>query len=251
MNWWLNLYFAEGPGIAKDAPKPTGLKRVWATFAREWWNLVALNLLFIAASLPLVTLPAAWVAMMRVAGVMVEDEPVEVWRDFREAFVARFWRALGAGALATGLVALGVLAVVTYGERATGQLAFAVPLALAGAVLVFTLLFAVALFVLVAGPAAPFHRLVQAAALTALARPLPLLAAVAANGALWGVHVLAYPSTVLLAVTLNFSLGGLLLAFAAHETAHRVLGHLSRRAQYISDRMPDPIPDPVRSGPHV
>ncbi len=26
MNWFLNFYFGEGPGIDKNAPKPKGLK---------------------------------------------------------------------------------------------------------------------------------------------------------------------------------------------------------------------------------
>ena len=60
MNWLANFYFGEGPGIPKDAPKPEGLRLLASVLGREWWALVKLNLLFIAFSLPIVTLPAAY-----------------------------------------------------------------------------------------------------------------------------------------------------------------------------------------------
>ena len=39
MNWLYNLYFREGPGIPKDAPKAEGLRLLAAVLRREWWEL--------------------------------------------------------------------------------------------------------------------------------------------------------------------------------------------------------------------
>ena len=107
MNFLLNHYFGEGPGIAKDAPKPTGLRLLLATFAREWWDLLKLNLLFVAFALPVVTIPAAYAAAVRVSVMMIEDRNVYLWRDFWTAFRARFRLTTAIGVAVAGIVALG------------------------------------------------------------------------------------------------------------------------------------------------
>ena len=61
--------------------------------ARNWWELIQLNLLVILFSLPLVTLPAALVAAGRICVLMLEDRPIYLGRDFLEAFRQRFGKA--------------------------------------------------------------------------------------------------------------------------------------------------------------
>ena len=41
-------YLKEGPGIAKDAPEKTGAAWVGETLAREFWQIVKLNVLFLS-----------------------------------------------------------------------------------------------------------------------------------------------------------------------------------------------------------
>ena len=41
-------YLKEGPGVAKDAPEKTGAAWVGETLAREFWQLVKLNVLFLS-----------------------------------------------------------------------------------------------------------------------------------------------------------------------------------------------------------
>ena len=48
-------YLKEGPGVAKDAPEKTGAAWVGETLAREFWQLVKLNVLFLLCCLPVVT----------------------------------------------------------------------------------------------------------------------------------------------------------------------------------------------------
>lgn len=78
-------YLKEGPGIAKDAPEKTGAAWVGETFAREFWQLVKLNVLFLLCCLPVVTFGAARAAMARCTVNMARDVPNDVWTDFRAA----------------------------------------------------------------------------------------------------------------------------------------------------------------------
>ncbi|MBL4813410.1 MAG: DUF624 domain-containing protein [Rhodobacteraceae bacterium] len=229
MKWWLNLYFAEGPGIAKDLPRATGLRLVWQTIAREWWNLIILNVVFITASLPIVTIPAAYAAMVRVTATMVEDEPCEPWRDFREAFITLLLPSLSLSLLCAAMVGLGAAATRAYAQAATESLAFAVPLAIAAAFLGLVTLFTTFAFTLLATQRPLLPHLLKAAAIAVLVRPLPVLAALGANAALWVFHIAAYPSTILLAVLVNFSFGTLLITFATLATAQASLAYARSR----------------------
>ncbi len=226
MMWWSNAHFSDGPGIAKDAPPATGLRLFGQTFAREWWSLVLLNVIFLAASLLLVTLPAALAAMMRVTTLMVQDEPSEPWRDFRETFATVFWRATFGGVLSAAVIATGGLAVKSYAQAATGSLFYVAPLVIALVVTALATVFAVAYFQIVANHRVPLGVTLRAAAIVVLLRPLPILLALVANGGLWLIHIAAYPSSILLAVTLNFSLGALILSFGTRRTAETALDHV-------------------------
>ena len=78
-------YLKEGPGVAKDAPEKTGAAWVGETLAREFWQLVKLNVLFLLCCLPVVTFGAARSAMARCTVNMARDVPNDVWTDFRAA----------------------------------------------------------------------------------------------------------------------------------------------------------------------
>ncbi len=228
MNWFLNHYFAEGPGIPKDAPKPEGVRLLAGTFAREWWELIKLNLLFLAASLPVVTLPAAYCAMVSVSVSMIEDRNVYLVRDFWAAFRSRFWAVTLVGVLLAGAQALAVLAVRSYALAAVDQILFAVPLAIALAVAVLLPVFAAHLFVARScAPGAPLPLIVRAAALGLLARPLPGIAALLFTAMLWLAHISFYPASVFLPVLVNFSLGALVTSFAVLKGVRFGLSRLS------------------------
>jgi hypothetical protein len=230
MNWWMNFYFAEGPGIAKDAPPATGLRLLGQTLAREWWNLILLNVIFLAALLPVVTIPAAIVAMVRVTTLMAHDEPNEPWRDFRDTFLAVFWRASACGVLVAGVIASGSVALRVYADAAQANILYVAPLAIAFAATILAVVFAVYIAHLLASHRAPLSILLKAAGIATFLKPLPVLAALGANFSLWLLHVAAYPSSVILAVTVNFSLGALFLSFAARNPMSIAFAHVSRRS---------------------
>ena len=223
MQWMRDYFLKEGPGIPKDAPKKTGLALFVDILGREWWELVKLNLLFILFSLPLVTLPAAQVAATRICVAMVEDRNCYLWRDFWETFRARFVAATLAG-ISLG-VAFGVtgFALAAYVRAAAQNLAFSLPLAVALVVLALVPLLAAHLFALLAMSRLPLSRLLPVACLGLLARPLPGLAAMGFVAALWLLHVLLYPASILMPAVLNFSVGTLAMTFGVHKMAVRLL----------------------------
>lgn len=223
MQWLEAFWTKEGKGIPKDAPKKTGLALIADILRREWWELVKLNLLFLLASLPLVTLPAALFAMAHVCRLIVEDRNVYLLRDFLEAMRAHALRA-SLWALGTaGAISAGAYAIVAYGTHARDSLIYAVPLTVS---LVATVFVAVTssyfVMVSVAGRG-PIRFGVRRAALAALLHPLPMLAALAVIALLWLAHILFYPVSVFMPAMVNFSFGMFAVAFGAQGAVAQVL----------------------------
>lgn len=223
MQWMRDYFLKDGPGIAKDAPKKTGLALLAEIIGREWWELVKLNLLFILFALPLVTLPAAQVAATRICVAMVEDRNCYLWRDFWETFRARLVPATLAGVALGGAFAITGYASAAYFRAAAQNLAFSLPLAVALVMLVLIPLLAAQLFALLAMSRLPLSRLLPVACLGLLANPLPGLAALGFAAVLWLAHVVFYPASILMPAVLNFSLGTLALTFGVHRMAVRLL----------------------------
>ncbi|MDP9835621.1 putative membrane protein YesL [Neorhizobium huautlense] len=223
MQWLRDFWTKEGPGIPKNAPKKTGLALFGQIFAREWWEMVKLNILFILAALLIIPLPAALAAMAFVCVAFVEDRNTYLLRDFLEALRRYFWRATGWGLLFAAAIGLGGYAVATYASTARENLLMAAPLAIALVVTVFLTVMACHLLVLMVMRDIPGKVLIKLAAIASIIRPLPLLAALLFNAALWVAHVAFYPVSVFMPATLNFSLGLFAIAFAAHRAAGMVL----------------------------
>jgi uncharacterized membrane protein YesL len=219
MRWLRDMWTKDGPGIPKDAAKKHGLALFAEIIRREWWEMVKLNLLFILASLPIVTIPAALAAMASVSVALVEDRNIYLGRDFCTAFRKHLWQATMAGFTTSSALALGVYATVTYASLAMGKVVFAVPLAISLAATVFICVFACHDLVLMVMRDLPLLQRVRLAALATLARPLPAIGAIGFCAALWLVHVLLYPISVFMPATLNFSLGMFAVTFGVHRAA--------------------------------
>jgi len=239
MNWAYNFYFREGPGIPKDAPKPQGLRLLAAVLGREWWELLKLNLLFIAFSLPVITLPAAWYATVSISVTMIEDRNVYLLRDFRDAFCSRLAVSTLVGLLFGASGTLGFLAVRTYAEAAKTNLLFVAPLTIAVTVSALLLLLNAHLFVaLTKGAGRPLADIFMASAIGVIARPLPGLAALFIVALLWLAHILFYPASVFLPVLVNFSLGALVTSFAVLKGVQIGLSYLDSVRKHGTIRRP-------------
>jgi uncharacterized membrane protein YesL len=239
MNWVYNFHFREGPGIPKDAPKPEGLRLLAAVLGREWWELLKLNLLFVAFSLPIVTLPAAYFATVSVCVMMIEDRNVYLLSDFWSAFRSRLAIATLLGLLLCTGGVLSYLAIGTYAEAAKNNLLFVAPLTIAITFATLLPLFGAHIFVALAkGAGKPFSAILKASAIGLIARPLPGLAALFAVGLLWLGHVLFYPVSVLLPVLVNFSFGALVTSFAVLKGIEFAFSHVVAAPQHETTRRP-------------
>lgn len=91
MGFFGNRYDREGPG----RPMPEGgIARYAVLLATHFWKLIGLNLLFVAFSLPVITLPAALCAMNRVCMLLIRNGHCFLWQDFIEEFKRSFVRSL-------------------------------------------------------------------------------------------------------------------------------------------------------------
>ena len=223
MQWLRESWTKEGPGIPKDAPKKHGIALFAEILRREWWEMLKLNLLFILASLPLVTIPASVAAMTSVSLAFVEDRNTYLVRDFCAAFRRHFGVATIASLVLGAAGAFGCYAIHCYASLAKGSLLFAAPLGISLATTVFIGIFACHYLVLMVMRDLPYVQLVRGAALASLARPLPAIGALGFIAALWLVHILFYPVSVFMPVTMNFSLGMFAVTFAVHRAANEVL----------------------------
>ncbi|TDX85164.1 uncharacterized protein DUF624 [Neorhizobium sp. R1-B] len=223
MQWLRDMWTKEGRGISKDAPKKTGLALFAEIFAREWWEMVKLNILFVLAAMFVVTLPAALVAMARICVAFVEDRNTYLLRDFTEAFLRHFWRATLWGIAFTVALGVGLYATVTYAAAARETLAMAAPLAVSLVVTALIAVLACHLVMLMVMRDLPPLTLLRLASTATIIRPLPALVSLAFVAVLWLAHVVFYPVSVFMPATLNFSLAMFAVAFGVHRTLITVL----------------------------
>ncbi len=223
MSWLTPHWLKDGRGIARDAPPKQGVALLADVLARNWWELIQLNLLVILFSLPLVTLPAALVAGARICVLMLEDRPVYLGRDFLDAFRASFVKATLLGILIVGAIAVPLFATATFLGAARTNLFFAAPLTISASTALFAAIASAYAITLLAIRDQPFALLLKRALLGALARPLPALAALAVVALLWVLHILFYPASILMPALINFSFGMLAVTFGVHEAAVRLL----------------------------
>ena len=219
MNWLTQYLTREGPGVPRHVPSKHGLALLGDVVGREWWTLIELNLLYALCCLPVVTIPAAQVAMTRICVTMIEDRNVYLLRDFRETFVSRFWRATAFGAVALLAVGAAAYSAVFFAQSAMVHILFVLPMSASAAIAVFATLAAAHGFVLLAMGEQPLGATIRLSMLGALARPLPALAGFGVVAALWLLHVAFYPASIFMPAIFNFSYGTLAVTFGVHKAA--------------------------------
>lgn len=105
---------------AEGASPRKGFGRFFFLLWTHFGKLIALNFLFIVFSLPLLTLPAAFCAMMRVLFVLSRDGNVFLWDEFWGEFKAELFRSIPMGLLfllmLAGAACSGLIAYVNWGS---------------------------------------------------------------------------------------------------------------------------------------
>jgi uncharacterized membrane protein YesL len=88
--------FAPGKGVAEPPPQG-GWRRFFFVLGTHFWKLISLNLLFLAFSIPVITIPAALCGMNRVIIKLYRDGNCFVWTEFIKEFRVNIWKALPFG----------------------------------------------------------------------------------------------------------------------------------------------------------
>ena len=90
--------FAPGKGVAEPPPQG-GWRRFFFVLGTHFWKLISLNLLFLAFSIPVITIPAALCGMNRVLIKLYRDGNCFVWTEFIKEFRANLFKAIPFGFL--------------------------------------------------------------------------------------------------------------------------------------------------------
>lgn len=88
--------FAPGAGVV-DPPPNGGWKRFFFILETHFWKLITLNLLFLAFSIPVITIPAAFCGMNRVLIKLYREGNCFLWTEFWKEFRANLWKAIPFG----------------------------------------------------------------------------------------------------------------------------------------------------------
>jgi len=135
-------------------------------------KILLLNLLFVAFSIPIVTLPAALSGVSRVMMLLMRDGYVHVFQDFWKEFKESFWRSLALGAIFAGIFVLLYIAAKLYPVIVADEIFSTVLFSLAVALIV---ILGVAFSYAIPMPSMvrlPFSKLIKNSCILLYARPL-------------------------------------------------------------------------------
>lgn len=217
--------------IGEDLPEKTGPARFWELLKEELAAVLIVNLLFLAACIPVVTIPLALFSLHRISYKIIRSEGGSYVRDFFTAFRRDWRRAYGAFFLTYLPLGAAGYGAVFYLRRAAEYPVLLVPFAFCTTVFLVTLLSSAYLYGLLCG-GMPLREAVRPALLLGVGRPLRAVLA-----------SLSYYGTLLLAA-MYFPLSGLYL-FLLGFSLPCLLGHFYIRTvleQYGGDRRDGNVP---------
>lgn len=92
------LPYFRNPAPKKDREvSREGFRGYVNLYLTYFWQLLFVNLVFLLACLPVVTIPAAFTALNRVCIKLIHDRYALVWLEFRDEFCRSFGRSLKIG----------------------------------------------------------------------------------------------------------------------------------------------------------
>jgi uncharacterized membrane protein YesL len=216
------------PDVPEDVAPKTGFALFMDILRREAWELMELNLLFVLLCLPVVTIPAAHAAAVHILVAKVQDRNVYLLRDFRDAFVANFWRASLAGWVLAAVIGLASYAVYIYAQAMAINPWFAIPLLVSAAGVLVLILIGLFLFPMLVLTKLPLATLARNALLLALSNLPYGFLVVSICAAIWLAFVASYPLSILMPAVFNFSFCALVATFYAMGPIAKHVTRISR-----------------------
>ena len=199
------------PGFSQeeDIPEKTGPARFWELIRGELATVLIVNLLFLAACIPLVTIPPALLSLHKVSRKIVLDEPVSCVRDYFTAFRQGFKRSYGAFFLTAVPMGIGAFGAVFYLRRAAEYPVLLLPFALCTTGFLVTMRASTYLYGLLCS-GKPLQEAIKPALVLGVARPLRAVLAALCHYGLFLLAVLFFPLSGLYLFLFGFSLPCLL-----------------------------------------
>jgi len=203
---------------AQDTMEPqkrTGLSLFAHVLITRLLTLIALNLLFCATALPVVTLPNSLAALYRCAGLALREEDFPLVKTFFGRLSAEFWKTLALGWLLLALLFGAIFGAVFYWSI---EASFALPLAIFCAVLaVFLYAACCQLFYLLSRVQLSFGALIKNAFLLVFLQPLGKTVLCVASLAVLVVSAWFAPTSLPIIVLIACALSALLACMGVSE----------------------------------
>ncbi len=89
-----NDYMREGKGIKNEIDTRPRLIVFFDILFRKFWNLILVNLLFVLACIPVITIGPAIAGMTKILRNYAREEHAFIWGDFWETFKSNFLKAM-------------------------------------------------------------------------------------------------------------------------------------------------------------
>ena len=211
--------FAPGKGVTEPPPE-RGLKRFFFLISTHFWKYVTLNLLFIAFSIPVVTIPAAFCGVNRVQIKLIREGNCFLWSEFIKEFKANLFKSLPFGLLFAVLLFMSYYALgvsVSSGDSSLNIFAGAIGLFILG----LTLLFSSYVFVLLPSLALKNRHIAKNAIILIVTEWKTDLVIIGSIVAMAFIIVALFPYTVVLLLFIWFSLQQLIICIAVNEIMQR------------------------------
>lgn len=195
--------------------KRTGLSLLFHVLLTRLLSLIALNLLFCAAALPVVTLPNALTALYRCAGFVLKEEDFPLAKTFFVAFKSEFL-----GTLAAGWTVLLLFFGAIYGAVFYWSVSAAAALMLAMLCTVLSVCLYAAccnLFYMLSRVRLPYGALLKNAFLLVFLQPLGKSAACVASLAVLVACAWWFPNSLPVALLIACSLAAVLACFGVRD----------------------------------
>lgn len=205
-----------GPGISKNEPPKKGLSLFFEILVREFWQLIKLNLIFVIACIPVVTVGAAISGLSKSTTKMVRDVPNDVWDDFKEGFRENLRLSIPLGILGLIIVCGSYLGFLLYTEHFILQ-----TLCLISPILLTN--FGIYLFPLLTSTTLSSHESLRNSLLLSIIRfycsiPVSVFCVIYI-----GAQILLFPLSIPFALFLGFSIPSFICSFAAWSGIKRYI----------------------------
>ena len=213
------------PEHEADASEKTGPARFWELVKDELATVLIANVLFIAACVPIVTIPPAWLSLHMVMGKIVRGKSVSCTRDYFTAFRENWNRAYGAFFLTALPMAVAGYGAAFYLRQAQELPVLLLPFALCATAFWVAMLASTYLYGLLCR-GRPLRDVVKPALLLGVAKPLRAVLAAQCYYSLPVLSMLFFPFSGLYLFLIGFSLPCLLGNFYIRTVLKQYRGDL-------------------------